>query len=448
MSMSRFSIFNSSSIRISSLSMIAVSIFLNLSTPLISQEDEDIPRPSADKTFTQSLEEQERLRSQYDAAVAENRAERDSKFGVLPEDAPEDLRKEYQSVLDAMRRDLQQVRRRYTNYNVAAIDGNDLVRLRQWQEAMHQCDRSATAWLTKMSDIYASDPNKYANLGFSLMEIIRGESKMDRVSNLLTPCRAIFVDPPAALDPALLEGIGFAAYANNDYQLARDAWRQYELEASLPATKKAYNDSIDEAAAKWENELKQRNLDKTRNNPIVQLVTSKGIITIELFEDQAPLAVANFIYLIENQFYKSIKIYRVISNFCVQTGCNIGDGTGNAGYSIASEADREDRRDVFRGSLFFALGTDEKTGEIDVDSASSQFLIASCMLPRFNQSVTVFGRVIDGDYVVGSFRKVDLSEKSQREDKTVVADFLVESNVLSKRDHVYKPKPLFGELPF
>jgi len=56
--------------------------------------------------------------------------------------------------------------------------------------------------------------------------------------------------------------------------------------------------------------------------------TSKGDINLRLFDDEAPITVASFLYLISQGFYNGITFHRVIDDFMVQGGCPLGRGTG------------------------------------------------------------------------------------------------------------------------
>ena len=69
----------------------------------------------------------------------------------------------------------------------------------------------------------------------------------------------------------------------------------------------------------------------------IKIKTSEGDITCELFDEQAPNTVANFITLIEDGFYNNLAFHRVISNFMAQGGCPEGTGMGNPGYVIEDE---------------------------------------------------------------------------------------------------------------
>jgi len=65
--------------------------------------------------------------------------------------------------------------------------------------------------------------------------------------------------------------------------------------------------------------------------------TDKGNIVLELFENDAPDTVANFVKLINKGYYNGLKFHRVIPNFMVQGGCPVGNGTGGPGYTIKCE---------------------------------------------------------------------------------------------------------------
>ena len=68
--------------------------------------------------------------------------------------------------------------------------------------------------------------------------------------------------------------------------------------------------------------------------PQVLLKTNKGDILLELYEDEAPNTVANYISLVEKGFYDGTKFHRVIAGFMAQGGDPKGTGTGGPGYKI------------------------------------------------------------------------------------------------------------------
>jgi cyclophilin family peptidyl-prolyl cis-trans isomerase len=128
------------------------------------------------------------------------------------------------------------------------------------------------------------------------------------------------------------------------------------------------------------------------------------VITFELYDDAAPIAVENFKKLINEGFYNGLKFHRVIPNFMVQAGCPDGNGAGGPGYSIKCETNG-DKQYHDRGVLSMA-----HRGK---DTGGSQFFICHS---RNNTSHldgvhTCFGKVIDGVEIVDQIQGGDIMEK-------------------------------------
>lgn len=133
----------------------------------------------------------------------------------------------------------------------------------------------------------------------------------------------------------------------------------------------------------------------------VKLETEKGTMLIELFEDDAPKTVENFVNLINKGFYDGLKFHRVIPNFVIQGGCPKGDGTGGPGYSINCELDGE-KQFHDRGVLSMA--------HAGRNTGGSQFFIchSRANTAHLDRNHTVFGKVIEN---------VDIVDKIQQGDK-------------------------------
>ncbi len=168
--------------------------------------------------------------------------------------------------------------------------------------------------------------------------------------------------------------------------------------------------------ALWTQELALRTAEEDAGTaPIVQLITSRGPVTILLHEDQAPNTVANFIELSERGFYNGTRFHRVEPNFVAQGGDpnsrpgSIGTaGTGGRGAQLPDEAARTDKRRHFAGALAMAKAPDPaKPGKSILNSASSQFYIVLEPAETLNAEYTVFGRVIDGMEAVHRLRRDD-----------------------------------------
>ncbi len=189
----------------------------------------------------------------------------------------------------------------------------------------------------------------------------------------------------------------------------------------------------------WERERELRAAEaKADDLPRVLLETTRGPVVIELFEDQAPNTVANFIRLVESGFYDGSDFYQVMDDFLAQGGDPIGDGSGTSGRFIADEAEHADARKFFRGYLSMVKAPNPSNKAIYLpNTASSQFAIALMPLFRKDESQTVFGCIVEGLQVACSFRRIDPSEKKEKSIQ-LPPDRIITAKVLRKRDHEYK----------
>ena len=140
-------------------------------------------------------------------------------------------------------------------------------------------------------------------------------------------------------------------------------------------------------------------------NPMVRLETTAGPVTVELFEDEAPKTVANFLQYVDSGFYDGTLFHRVIQGFMIQGGGFDKDGQRKTtGSPIQNEADNglSNRR----GTLAMA-----RTG--NPHSATAQFFInlvdnRSLDFTAKNQSgwgYAVFGKVTEGMSVVDNIAR-------------------------------------------
>lgn len=128
--------------------------------------------------------------------------------------------------------------------------------------------------------------------------------------------------------------------------------------------------------------------------------TEKGNIVLELFENDAPNTVANFVKLANDGFYNGLKFHRVIPNFVIQGGCPKGNGTGGPGYKIKCEINPRKHE---TGTLSMA--------HAGKDTGGSQFFITHSPQPHLDGVHTVFGQVIEGMDVVNKIKQGDVMKK-------------------------------------
>jgi cyclophilin family peptidyl-prolyl cis-trans isomerase len=120
--------------------------------------------------------------------------------------------------------------------------------------------------------------------------------------------------------------------------------------------------------------------------------TNHGQIEVELFDEDAPKTVDNFVKLSKDGFYDGLIFHRVIKDFMIQGGCPEGTGTGGPGYQFEDEFN--DNK-VVRGALAMANAGPNTNG-------SQFFIVTTDAAPWLDGKHTVFGRVTEGMDAVDS----------------------------------------------
>ena len=115
-----------------------------------------------------------------------------------------------------------------------------------------------------------------------------------------------------------------------------------------------------------------------------EIVTERGTISVDLFSEQTPITVANFVNLASRGFYDNLNFHRVIQDFMIQGGCPSGNGMGGPGYRFADEFLPELRHDS-PGKLSMANAGPGTNG--------SQFFITHVPTPHLDDAHTIFGSV-------------------------------------------------------
>jgi cyclophilin family peptidyl-prolyl cis-trans isomerase len=222
---------------------------------------------------------------------------------------------------------------------------------------------------------------------------------------------------------------GIALFHSNRFEEAEKHLNQAKKDKVVTRMGDEALASLAEAKATWAEEAKLREAEaKADDLPRVKLKTTQGDIVLELFENEAPDTVGNFISLVEQGFYDGRVFHRVLPAFMAQTGCPKGDGSGGPGYKIYDECDKTPHRNHFAGSVSMAHS--------GPDTGGSQFFITFKPTTHLNGLHTVFGRVLEGMDVVAKIQRID---PNQPPAKRPELDKIVEAEVLRKRDHEYKP---------
>jgi peptidyl-prolyl cis-trans isomerase A (cyclophilin A) len=142
------------------------------------------------------------------------------------------------------------------------------------------------------------------------------------------------------------------------------------------------------------------------------LTTTQGTVTVRLFPDHAPKTVRNFVELAEggrewtnpvtrakskDKLYDGTIFHRVITNFMIQGGDPLGNGTGGPGYKFADEIHPDLRFD--KPYLLAMANSGPGTN-------GSQFFITTAPTPWLSGKHTIFGEVVGGADVVDKISRV------------------------------------------
>lgn len=170
--------------------------------------------------------------------------------------------------------------------------------------------------------------------------------------------------------------------------------------------------------------------------PRVKLTTTKGEIVLELFENEAPNTVANFISLVKLKFYDGLKFHRVVEGFMAQGGDPKGTGEGGPDYRIKCECYEANARKHYTGSISMA--------HAGRDTGGSQFFITFRATSFLDGRHTVFGRVVSGQEVLDKFIR-NYTEAGPIPGSD--ADSIVTAEVIRDRGHEYVPVKVGSEAP-
>jgi peptidyl-prolyl cis-trans isomerase B (cyclophilin B) len=140
------------------------------------------------------------------------------------------------------------------------------------------------------------------------------------------------------------------------------------------------------------------------------LHTNQGAISIELFDDDAPKTVDNFLKLARDGFYDGVIFHRVIPDFMIQGGDPTGTGSGGPGYQFEDEFNQHK---VVRGALAMANAGPNTNG-------SQFFIVTTQEASWLDGKHTVFGRVTDGMDVVDAISAVETDARDRPRSDVVI----------------------------
>ena len=278
--------------------------------------------------------------------------------------------------------------------------------------------------------IFRAAPNENRQISSWLTTIVSDYVTGDRYEEALPAVQAL--GDGASENPEIYNNAGIIAFVMNDYDAAGEYFEKAAAAGVLTGQSQQMMSELENYRRFWEREKRLRDeadaLTGDERLPRVKIETNQGSIVVELFEDEAPETVANFIHLVESGFYDGLTFHRVLPGFMAQGGCPEGDGRGGPGYQIYCECENPGHRKHFRGSLSMA--------HAGRDTGGSQFFLTFTQAPQLNGDHTVFGRVVEGMDVLAKIRRRDPDKPAEL---ALIPDKMLKVEVLNKRDHVYEP---------
>lgn len=135
---------------------------------------------------------------------------------------------------------------------------------------------------------------------------------------------------------------------------------------------------------------------------IIEMENGKKM-TVELYPNEAPITVANFLKLVNDGFYNGLIFHRVISGFMIQGGDPLGTGYGGSENSIKGEF----RANGVNNTIRHTRGVISMARSQSPNSASSQFFIMHKDAPYLDGQYAAFGKVVEGIDVVDEIASVE-----------------------------------------
>lgn len=135
-------------------------------------------------------------------------------------------------------------------------------------------------------------------------------------------------------------------------------------------------------------------------NPRVEVRTSKGSMVFELFADETPLHVDNFLKLARANRYDGLTFHRVVPDFVIQGGDPRGDGNGGSAFDGGSVRAELTPRKFVRGALGMPRNDDPESG-------GGQIFVTHRDTPHLDGRYTLFGQLVDGESVLDAIEVGD-----------------------------------------
>lgn len=372
-----------------------------------------------------SLAQEEAGQTQPPAASPEEGApapDEKPQEGAAPDAAAlEDGATVYAAKLQQWRDILKDLRDLKARFQTASPEEGEKIRAR-WDELIAKGNALLPELQSAALETYKAAPNLDRQLTRLLYSFADDAAKQDRYETARELAEALIANGSGVTQAYDVAGV--AAFALNDYDKAKDYLQEAAAAGVISEKGREFLATADDYKRYWQEEQELRKKEAEADDlPRVKITTNKGEIVVELFENEAPGAVGNFISLVERGFYDGLVFHRVLPQFMAQGGDPSGDGTGGPGYNIYCEVNKPGYRRHFQGSLSMA--------HAGPNTGGSQFFLTFLPTPSLNGKHTVFGRVVEGMDVLPKLQRIDPGESVKPE-----PDKIVKAEVIRKRPGV------------
>jgi hypothetical protein len=206
-------------------------------------------------------------------------------------------------------------------------------------EAMTRGEQLLAQLRSAAQAAYAADPQDNSEVTDFLISLLLDDAKRDDFEPAAETARTLL--DHGCQRREMYGPAGMALLAVNQFDKAQEVLTKARDAGALSDMAARYLEDLPDYVKFWEVEQALRQQEAEADDlPRVRLSTSKGDLVIELFENEAPETVANFVHLVSDRFYDGLTFHRVLPGFMAQGGCPTGDGTGGPGYRIYCEMPR------------------------------------------------------------------------------------------------------------
>ncbi|MDO4857002.1 MAG: peptidylprolyl isomerase [Thermoguttaceae bacterium] len=283
-------------------------------------------------------------------------------------------------------------------------------------------DLAEKAWLEEPS----REDGEFLNFIIQVLETRMTVGEYERANAIMQGLISLKI--PDIL-PDLYDAAGEIAFMLNDFEQAARYLELAEQNKVLSERCAGFKKDLSYYRTSWAKESVFRQQDSEKKDlPRVTLDTTKGKIVLELYEDQTPNTVANFVYLVEKGYYDGMFFEQVIPGEGAVAGRSLENPDGGPGWSIRDEFDATNSRNHYRGTISMMRG--------EPNSAGSIFFISFSPIKDLDGKYVVFGRVIEGMDVLTKLQIMDPANP----DPMAEPDQIEKASAVTKRDHKYRPK--------